>query len=94
MDITVCRSLDNLPCATSKLVLFILGRSVLGGPLVQKSQSVPIPDSFHQQQPDRNQGDDDDWEGGCSFCERDDEDDDGDEDLSEGVAMDAPIALD
>ncbi len=48
-------------------VLVIFGRTISASPCINESQSLPVPQLVHQQQPDGHQGDDDDWECGCTF---------------------------
>lgn len=72
----------------------IFGRAVSASPCVDKSQCFSVPDLVHQQQADGNEGDDNDGKSRSSFGQRDNENDNGDDDLHDRVQMNPQITLD
>lgn len=67
----------------------VLGFPVSTGPAIHHEQRLPRPDAVHHRQPYRHEGNDDERERRCRDGEGDAEDDAGQDDLRDCVAVDA-----
>lgn len=86
-------------CLRIFLVIFlrldlIVRSAVSASPCVDESQRFSIPYLVHQQKTNGNEGDDDERKSRSTFGERDNENDNGDNDLHNCVQMNSQITLD
>ena len=72
----------------------VVGSAVSASPCVDESQGFSIPYLVHQQKTNGNESDDDERKSRCTFGERDNENNNGDDDLHNGVQMNSQITLD